>query len=315
MSEAEAAGAPTLAEKLDPLFRIVHPPGRGECSLQEVAEAIRARGGPTISATYLGQLRRGVSDNPPREHLEALADFFRVRHAYFFDDDSAAAIDIELDLLEALRDANVSFSVIYPCQRLTDCEDLSTEDRLSLAVQSASASSRPRSKQSAPTRARQTLWSVAGMVEGYPPVLNRTGSKTARHEHRHRASPIPRGHHPCTPHPRWTHLPLPHRGSLRLASRPASDQSEGRRPVGVAARGDARRRARWRGNVETGTCGEGCAGSQGFTDDCPGGEQRRMRQNDGSRPSHPVSKVVRWSPSNNSWRWQSRPRASSSLRP
>src|SRR2546429_9435064 len=43
--------ARTLAEKLDYLFRTVHPPSRREYSSEEVAEDIRARGGPTISAT------------------------------------------------------------------------------------------------------------------------------------------------------------------------------------------------------------------------------------------------------------------------
>ena len=41
----------TLAQKIDRLFRTVHPRDRGEYSFEEVAEAIRARGGPTISAT------------------------------------------------------------------------------------------------------------------------------------------------------------------------------------------------------------------------------------------------------------------------
>ncbi|MDP8928184.1 MAG: helix-turn-helix domain-containing protein [Actinomycetota bacterium] len=85
----------------------MHPPGRGEYSFQEVAEAIRARGGPTISATYLWQLRKSVRDNPTKKHLEALADFFGVSPAYFFDDDSASRIDTQLDMLAALRDANV----------------------------------------------------------------------------------------------------------------------------------------------------------------------------------------------------------------
>ncbi len=133
MSEADVAGARTLAEKLERLFRIIHPRTRGELSLQGVAEGIRARGGPTISVTYLEQLRKGTQTDPPREHLEALADFFGLPHAYFFDDDSAAAIDIELDLLEALRDANISN--FHMCGPGIAGEDLSTEDRLSLVAE------------------------------------------------------------------------------------------------------------------------------------------------------------------------------------
>src|SRR2546427_7968433 len=76
LPEAEAAGASMLAERVDRLFRTIHPRNRGEYSFEEVAEAIRARGGPTVSATYLWQLRKGLRDNPTKKHLEALADFF-----------------------------------------------------------------------------------------------------------------------------------------------------------------------------------------------------------------------------------------------
>lgn len=107
MTEANPPGRKTLAEKLDRLFRSMHPRNRAEYSHEEVAEAIRSRGGPTISATYLWQLRRGVRDNPTKKHLEALADFFGVSPAYFFDDEAAARIDAELELLAALRDAPV----------------------------------------------------------------------------------------------------------------------------------------------------------------------------------------------------------------
>jgi len=97
----------TLAEKLERLFRTIHPRDRGEYSFEEAADAIRARGGPTISATYLWQLRRGLRDNPTKHHLEALADFFGVSPAYFFDESAVERIDAELDLLAALRDASV----------------------------------------------------------------------------------------------------------------------------------------------------------------------------------------------------------------
>lgn len=96
-----------LARKIDHLFRTIHPGGRGEYSFEEVAEAIRQQGGPTISATYLWQLRRGLRDNPTKKHIEALADFFGVPPAYFFDDDAMARVDAELELLTALRDGGV----------------------------------------------------------------------------------------------------------------------------------------------------------------------------------------------------------------
>jgi len=107
MSDAEAPRARTMAEKIDRLFRTIHPRDREEYSFEEVASAIRGRGGPTVSATYLWQLRKGLRDNPTKKHLEALADFFGVSPAYFFDDDAARRIDAELDLLVALRDVSV----------------------------------------------------------------------------------------------------------------------------------------------------------------------------------------------------------------
>ena len=72
--------SPSLAEKLDALFR-----ARGDASLEDVARAIRAGGGPTISASYLWLLRTGRKTNPTLRHLEALARYFGVPPAYFFD--------------------------------------------------------------------------------------------------------------------------------------------------------------------------------------------------------------------------------------
>jgi transcriptional regulator with XRE-family HTH domain len=97
----------SLAAKLDKLFQAVRPGGRGEYSYQEVADAIRGEGGPTISATYLWQLRKGLRDNPTRNHLAALARFFGVSPAYFFDEDAAEVVDAQLSLLAAMRDASV----------------------------------------------------------------------------------------------------------------------------------------------------------------------------------------------------------------
>ncbi len=96
----------TLAEKVDRLFKAVHPADR-EYTHEEVATAIRAAGGPTVSSTYLWQLRKGLRDNPTMRHLEALSDFFGVPPAYFFDDELSARIDAELTLLASLRDARV----------------------------------------------------------------------------------------------------------------------------------------------------------------------------------------------------------------
>ena len=106
MADVEPPPRRTLAEKVDRLFSQVRP-AKGEYSYEHVASAIRAEGGPTISATYLWQLRKGFRDNPTMKHLEALSSFFGVPPAYFFDDEVAERIDAELSLLATIRDASV----------------------------------------------------------------------------------------------------------------------------------------------------------------------------------------------------------------
>src|SRR5687768_14040905 len=107
MHTSDGVAPMTLAEKLDRLFKTVRPRDGGEFTFEEVAEGIRRRGGPTVSATYVWQLRKGLRDNPTKKHLQALADFFGVAPSYFFDDEAAVRIDAELALLAALRDGSV----------------------------------------------------------------------------------------------------------------------------------------------------------------------------------------------------------------
>lgn len=106
MADVKPPPRRTLAEKVDRLFSQVRPT-KGEYSYEHVASAIRDEGGPTISATYLWQLRKGLRDNPTMKHLEALSAFFGVPAAYFFDDEAAARVDSELTLLATIRDASV----------------------------------------------------------------------------------------------------------------------------------------------------------------------------------------------------------------
>lgn len=108
MKEPAACRLKTLAEKIDYLFRVVHPRGRGEYSYREAAQAINNAGsGTTISASYLWQLRRGDKDNPTIRHVEALAKFFGVPPSYFLDDTAADEITAQLELLAAMRDSEV----------------------------------------------------------------------------------------------------------------------------------------------------------------------------------------------------------------
>jgi hypothetical protein len=97
-----------LAARLDRLFATMRPTPDREYTCGEVARAVRGSAGPTISATYVWQLRTGRRDNPTKHHLEALAGFFGVTPAYFFEDGAPSSEDeVQLALLAAMRDAEV----------------------------------------------------------------------------------------------------------------------------------------------------------------------------------------------------------------
>jgi transcriptional regulator with XRE-family HTH domain len=108
VKEPESSEPKTLAAKLDYLFRVVHPKGRGEYTYREVAQAINdADSSTTISASYVWQLRRGEKDNPTIRHIEAMARFFGVPPSYFLDEQAAADITAQLELLASMRDNDV----------------------------------------------------------------------------------------------------------------------------------------------------------------------------------------------------------------
>ncbi|MFB7666319.1 XRE family transcriptional regulator [Kitasatospora sp. NPDC056138] len=100
-------GPPTVADRIERLFRAVRKPDGEPFSNEQVARACREATGGSFSAVYLWQLRTGRRDNPTKRHLEALAGFFQVPVGYFFDDESVERIDEELMLIGALRDAGV----------------------------------------------------------------------------------------------------------------------------------------------------------------------------------------------------------------
>lgn len=106
MDDDDAVDSSTLAQRLNHLFKTVHPANRGEFSLEEVASAVREAGTP-VSAQYLWLLRRGDRTNPTKRHLEGLAKFFGVSPAYFFDAEVAERADAQLGVLAAMRDAHV----------------------------------------------------------------------------------------------------------------------------------------------------------------------------------------------------------------
>jgi transcriptional regulator with XRE-family HTH domain len=95
--------ASTLADKINYLFATVRPRGVGkrEYSNEDVAVAIGRVSGVTISQSYIWQLRKGKKDNPTLKHLQALADFFGVPAAYFFDNEVADRVNVQLQALAA----------------------------------------------------------------------------------------------------------------------------------------------------------------------------------------------------------------------
>lgn len=93
MSSTAEVPRPSLAAKIDRLFRTVRGPDGRELTYDYVAEQIAQRGATTISANYLYMLRRGIRDNPTKKHVEALAIFFGVSPAHFFDEVETPADD------------------------------------------------------------------------------------------------------------------------------------------------------------------------------------------------------------------------------
>lgn len=97
-----------FAERLDRLFRTVHPKDRGPYTPAEAAGAINAGAGErVVSGTYLWLLRTGQRDNPTMKHLIAIARFFGVPPAYFFPDDVARQDAVPAEVVAALSDDKV----------------------------------------------------------------------------------------------------------------------------------------------------------------------------------------------------------------
>lgn len=96
----------TFAARLNRLFDTVYPPGRGPHTSAEVIAALKSEG-VTMSAPYLSQLRSGNRTNPSTATMAALANFFRIKSAYFTDDEYYEKLDSELAWLATMRDEGV----------------------------------------------------------------------------------------------------------------------------------------------------------------------------------------------------------------
>ncbi|WP_428965693.1 hypothetical protein [Micromonospora fluostatini] len=109
----------TLAARLEYLFEKIRPtpeelgeaeePGRCYTN-REIADKINtvaAETGVTISAAYVGELRRGVARDPRMSHILALARAFGVHSGYFVDDAAARRVEEQIALLTELRRMDV----------------------------------------------------------------------------------------------------------------------------------------------------------------------------------------------------------------
>jgi ESX-1-secreted protein regulator len=96
----------TFAARLNRLFDTVYPPGRGPHTSAEVIAALKSEG-ITMSAPYLSQLRSGNRTNPSTATMAALANFFRIKSAYFTDDEYYEKLEKELSWVTTMRDDNV----------------------------------------------------------------------------------------------------------------------------------------------------------------------------------------------------------------
>lgn len=96
------------------IFRQAEPPVRHRLpppavphTSAEVIAALKSEGGVTMSAPYLSQLRSGNRTNPSVATMAALANFFRIKPAYFTDDEYYEKLDKELTWLASMRDEGI----------------------------------------------------------------------------------------------------------------------------------------------------------------------------------------------------------------
>ncbi len=96
-----------LAERLDELFRKSRPGGSRWTNDQVAAEIKKANPDIRVSGAYLSALRTGKRTRPSPELQVALAKFFGVSPAYFFDPDRAERVIQQLTVLDQMSQAGV----------------------------------------------------------------------------------------------------------------------------------------------------------------------------------------------------------------
>ncbi len=93
----------SFGDKLAYLIESVHPPDRGPYSYREIAAGIADHPG-AMTAAHINQLVKGKQPHPRIHYVEALASFFGVPVAYFFDDEVAERVDDQIAEVSVWRD-------------------------------------------------------------------------------------------------------------------------------------------------------------------------------------------------------------------
>jgi transcriptional regulator with XRE-family HTH domain len=96
-----------LADRLNELFSMSRPRGRPWTNDEVATEIKKSAPEIKVSGAYLSALRSGKRRQPSRDLLVALARFFGVSPAYFFDSGQADRVNQQLAALDELRQAGV----------------------------------------------------------------------------------------------------------------------------------------------------------------------------------------------------------------
>lgn len=105
---AEASGdSNTFAAKLATLRDTIRRPDGKRYTLDQIAAACRDYTGDTFSKQYVSDLLSGKYTAPTQPKIEALANFFGVPAAYFFNDALSVQMQEDLRLGAAIRVAGV----------------------------------------------------------------------------------------------------------------------------------------------------------------------------------------------------------------
>lgn len=98
----------TLADKLQHLRRLKTPQGKKRPSYETMAREITAETGVSISGGYVWELFTGKTTSPKMDHLQALADWFKVPVSYLSQAPGFERMNAELELLGRLKAAGVT---------------------------------------------------------------------------------------------------------------------------------------------------------------------------------------------------------------